>query len=610
MTLHRATSKPQEKFEKDHYVPLQEELLDAKGPSPLARIFPIIQWLPKYKTEFVVSDIRGGLTIGCVLMAQSVAHAELSGVSLIHGPYSCVFPPIVYMFLGTSFHASVGTGGLIALLTGVELERYATEEERTHAGMILALLVGLILVVMGALRLAGLVRFMSRPALSGFVTASALLIIASQLPGALGMAKQGFFSLLRQVLGDTGFHCPTALLSLCVLTFLVGAAKLKTYAKSKIGKTLLEFKELIAMIMATTFCATLGASMGIDIVGKLPQGLPKPVDIRASPHLIQELLPGAFLLAIVVFISSFAAAKKFGMLGGYDIDATSELLALGFANSIGGCFGAIPVQVGLSRTSIAYSTGARTQLGVSLTTASVIALTLSALTGLFTNMPRCVLNCVIIAAARSLCEFEQIPRLYRLAATRRDLKDLLVWVTAFVATVILGAFQGALCAMAFSLMLLVLEVAEPNLVVLERDLTVGGRWVSCSDVPGLTKAQNVSSGILVVRVDGALFYANAERFREQIEKLEHSREDSSSPPHSIILDFSCIPFIDATVIQVLEEMVDAWKRRKVILRIACAVGRTRGVLKQELGKLTGQRNFNIDVEDAHSEIVSMKSTSA
>jgi len=580
------------------FVDAHVELLQERGHrARAARLFPILQWLPAYEWHNnLPSDVASGVTIGCVLMAQSIAHAQLSGVSLVHGPYSCVVPPVMYMLLGTSRHGSVGTGGLVALLTGAEMARYETEAERTQAAMVLAFLVGIIMITMGSLRLASLVRFMSRPALSGFVTGSALLIVESQLPGALGYHGAKFLPLMWSIVtGEKPVHMPTVALSVCILATLLSFKRLAKVLS--VVKALTEFKEIIVMSLSTIFCLIFGASLGIELIGALPTGLPMPTLPAMSQGLINELLPGAFLLSLIVFISSYAAAKKIAMLEGYQIDPTSELLGLGIANAAGACVGAIPTQIGLSRTGIAYASGAKSQIGTGLVTASVIMLSLMLLTPLFYFMPRCVLNCVIIAAAKGLVDFDEPLWLYNLPVNWRDLKDLVVWAIAFVVTLFCGAFQGMLWATVLSMFLLVLEVTEPNLSVLalEED-----KWQSCTDLAG-----SQDGDFLVARVDGILFFANVERFQEQIESVMHARmRRKGETIKYVVLDFSCVPFLDATVVEVLREMVQAWQRQGTELRIANSHGRARRVLEKELGSDIGQGNFRISAQEALCEMKS------
>ena len=241
---------------------------------------PILDWLPGYPwAQHLPADVAGGVTLGCILMAQSLAHASLCGVALIHGPYSCMLPPVVYALFGTCIHSSVGTGGLVSLLVGVRLAEYGDLAHRTRAAAVLTLEVGLALALMGALQLGWLVRFLSRPALSGFMTASALMIMGSQLPPMLGLpsgAGLGPRALARA-------HWPTVALSGVAYAWLVCAQQFK----SRPGLAFLShFKELLLLIAAGAFCSVW--DVGVAVVGQVHSSASSTRSLGAVPGLTQR----------------------------------------------------------------------------------------------------------------------------------------------------------------------------------------------------------------------------------------------------------------------------------------------------------------------------------
>lgn len=216
------------------------------------RWVPITVWLPAYNwCETGPKDMAGALTLGLILVAQSLAHADLCHVSVIIGPYSCIFPPVIYAIFGTCVHGSVGTGGLIALLTGVQLQRFPTIEMRSHAAGIFSLEVGVVLLLMGLLRLSFMVRFLSRPALSGFITASALLIMQSQVPPALGLPET-----VKTTVGlvEAWWQINPGTVAITVVTLLL-LTRSKELAKiHRCLKPVGQFKELLALALGAAFC--------------------------------------------------------------------------------------------------------------------------------------------------------------------------------------------------------------------------------------------------------------------------------------------------------------------------------------------------------------------
>ena len=230
-----------------------------------ARQLPSLEWIKAYDFAWLWNDVAGGVTLGLVLLAQSLAHAHLCGVAPIRGPYACLLAPLAYALLGTCHEASIGTGGLVSLVVSEQLAReYATPEERSARAATCALLVGLVLCVMGLLRLAFLVRFLSRPALSGFISGSALLIIKSMSGPMVG--------------GHLGHaHRSTALLSAMCLGWLFAAKPLANAARGTVLERFTEaaarFKALVALALASAAVA-LNLAPGVSVVGEVPQGLP------------------------------------------------------------------------------------------------------------------------------------------------------------------------------------------------------------------------------------------------------------------------------------------------------------------------------------------------
>ena len=230
-----------------------------------ARQLPSLEWIKAYDFAWLWNDVAGGVTLGLVLLAQSLAHAHLCGVAPIRGPYACLLAPLAYALLGTCHEASIGTGGLVSLVVSEQLAReYATPEERSARAATCALLVGLVLCVMGLLRLAFLVRFLSRPALSGFISGSALLIIKSMSGPMVG--------------GHLGHaHRSTALLSAMCLAWLFAAKPLATAARGtaleRVAEGAARFKALVALALASAAVA-LNLAPGVSVVGEVPQGLP------------------------------------------------------------------------------------------------------------------------------------------------------------------------------------------------------------------------------------------------------------------------------------------------------------------------------------------------
>eukprot|EP00930_Biecheleria_cincta_P029701 TRINITY_DN2062_c0_g1_i1.p1 TRINITY_DN2062_c0_g1~~TRINITY_DN2062_c0_g1_i1.p1 ORF type:complete len:696 (-),score=120.92 TRINITY_DN2062_c0_g1_i1:142-2193(-) len=559
--------------------------------STVKSYLPILEWFPQYPwKENSAADLAGGATLGCILVAQSLAHADLCKVNLINGPYSCLLPPLVYSFFGTCTHSSVGTGGLISLLTGIQLAKYGDLEERTRAGAIFTMLVGSMIALMGILRLAFLVRFLSRPALSGFITASALLIIFSQLKPMLGLPSSVAGGIVEVVL----FHSrnlemanvPTVVLSACAMGFLRYAKQLKTIHASL--RYLGDFKELFALGASAVFCRWASESLKISVVGDVPSGLPGlewPLRSASVTLMAKEMVPGALLVALVTFLSSFAGAKKFALKAGYQIVATNELLALGFANMAGAFCGAVPTQIGLSRMGIAYSAGVKSQLGANIYVAVIVALVVQAFSSYLYFVPRCVLNCIIVNGASHLMEWDQMSWLWSLSfqhkehgVVRMHALDFVIWWIACLCTLFLGAFEGIIFAVAASLVLLIYQVADPQIVTLGW-VEDRKRWLSLK----VFENARPREGIIVFRIEGPLFYANIEAVQDWLEEVEAAAVEQDGPLKAIILSAAAMPLVDTTAVQALQSLVQAYDSRNIAFLVANATGQPAQIFQDVLG---------------------------
>ncbi|CAK9038115.1 Sulfate transporter 4.1 [Durusdinium trenchii] len=554
------------------------------------KFLPILEWLPYYNwKEYGLKDLSGGITLGCILVAQSLAHADLCKVDLIHGPYSCILPPILYSLFGTCIHSSIGTGGLISLLTGEQLAHYGDLEQRTHAGAIFTLLVGLVITMMGVFRLAFLVRFLSKPALSGFITASAILIMASQMKPMLGLPKSdtgGIFAIAWFHPNELADLRPaTIAVSLGALGYLSIIKRLKSLHWTL--RMLGDFKELSALTFFAIAASRFASEFGVAVVGDVPAGLPGlslPLQTKDDVALAKEMLPGAIMVALVTFLSSFAGAKKFAMQAGYQVIAINELLALGFANLGGAVCGAVPTQIGLSRMGIAYSTGVMSQLGANIYVAALVALVLKLFSAYLFFVPRCVLNVIILLGAQHLTEFQHMRWLWSLRQTRTRqrtyLVDVSVWWVAFLFTIVFGAFKGILGAVTVSLLMVLYQVADPPIARLgfceER-----GRWMAVKAHHEVRQRL----GVVAFRLEGPLFYANVERLEEWLAEMEVASGAAGQPVKAVILSAAAMPFVDTTALESMKQLLLSYTQRNIAFLVSNVSGQPQKILQHVLGDL-------------------------
>ncbi|KAF4666755.1 hypothetical protein FOL46_002860 [Perkinsus olseni] len=476
---------------------------------------PLIGVLKRYKRSDADVDLKGGIILGLITISQSIAHANIAHVNLINGPYSCVWPVLIYALFGTSPHMSVGTGAMMALMTGEHVAHIPDLAERTAVGCQLALVTGVAMCVMAMMRLSFLVRFISRPALSGFVTGAAFVIVASLM--------KDFFGLHQVPKGVNFFEN----------MYFVGTC--------------------------------------LGMIGVVPSGLPS-FSLPPLTSGLPAVIPSGIMVALMCYISSYAAAKKFAIADGYEIHAGTELGVMGLANLVGSVFGAFPVQGGLSRTSISHNIGVRTQ--VAGIVAALIAIGgLTFLTSLMYWIPNATLAGIIISATPHLTDFSLARWLWR-----NSKRDFAVWVAAVGGTLLLGLLQGVFLAMVLSVTLMVQQVAMPPTNAMGR--LSNGHWRALAYWPRTAKT---IPGLLVFGVSGPLLFVNWEHVKDKLLDTERRYgRHCGKAVEAVVMQMVGVPFIDATAIQGLEELAVEFRGRGVTLWFAGAHGSVRRMLETVL----------------------------
>jgi sulfate permease, SulP family len=402
-------------------------------PHLLTRRVPLLGVLRDDPRRHLRGDVTAGLTTGVMLVPQAMAYAALAGMPPVTGLYASVAPVAVYAVLGTSGALAFGPVAIVALLTASTVAPLADGDPATYIVLAsaLALLVGAIQVVLAALRGGAVVSLLSHAVISGFTTAAALVIAASQVPALTGMDVDGggtFVGAAVRLVGALGTAHP--------LTVVVGVGSvaallaLRRWAPRVPGP-------LVVVVLATTV-AWLAAldDRGVALLGEVPSGLPIPQVPGVALEQLRPLLFPAVVIALLSYVEGISVAKAIAARTGERIDPTQELVASGGANLAAGLVQAFPVAGGFSRTAVNHQAGARTPLA-GLVTAGVVALAALVLTPLFTPMPRAVLAAIVVVAVSGLVDLRAIARAWRI--DRAELAVLLVTLTA---TLVLGVEVG------------------------------------------------------------------------------------------------------------------------------------------------------------------------
>lgn len=400
-------------------------------PLSLPRL-PLVDTLRAYTRADARGDAAAGLTTAIMLVPQGMAYALLAGLDPIVGLYAATIPIGLYALFGTSRPLAVGPVAIDSIMVAAAVAPLAGGDPARWAALAasLALLVGGIHVLLGVLRLGHLVRYLTHPVVAGFTSAAALVIGVSQLKHLLGVPLVGdhVHTVLIDALGRAAeVNAVTVTVGLVALATLLG---LKRYAR-KVPRF------LVVVALALVASAALGLEgRGVAVVGEVPAGLPSFALPALDPATLLRLLPSALTIAAVAFMESFSVSQTFARRGGYRVDASQELVALGAANLGAAFFSAYPVTGGLSRTAVNAQAGARTSVA-GLVTASAIVVTLLVLTPLFHGLPKAVLAAIIMSAVAGLVDVPEARRLWR-----GDRVGLGLMGLTFAATLALGIAPG------------------------------------------------------------------------------------------------------------------------------------------------------------------------
>ncbi len=478
-------------------------------------------------------DIVAGLTAAAVVLPKAMAYATVAGLPVAVGLYTAFIPMLVYALLGSSRVLSVSSTTTLAILAGTQLGLVVPDGDPAKlvtATATLAALVGVLLLVARLLKLGFVANFISTPVLTGFKAGIGLVIVLDQVPKLLGIhiTKQGFFTDLLSV----AQHVPeTSLLTLAVAvaTFavLIGMERLWPHSPGAARRRR-------RRIAASWYFALQAA--GVSTVGLIPQGFPSLT--LPDPALVAQLLPGALGLALMSFTETIAAGRAFARPDDPPINANRELVATGAANLAGAFFGAMPAGGGTSQTAVVRAAGGRSQKA-SLVTAGAALATMLLLAPILGLMPHATLAAVVIVYSVGLIQ----PAEFRAIRSIRTMEFRWALI-ACVGVLAFGTLKGIVVAIIVSMIGLASQVANPRVSVIGRKRGADVLRPLSSEHPD----DETFEGLLIVRPEGRLFFANAQIVADRINALVEQYR-----PRVLALDMSRVPDIEYTALQALME---------------------------------------------------------
>lgn len=503
----------------------------------LTDLVPGVRVLRTYRVAWLRDDLVAGLALTAVLVPAGMGYAQASGLPAVTGLYSSIAPLVAYAVLGPSRILVLGPdSALVPLIASTVLPAAGGSQARAVAlASTLALLTGAVCAAGAVLRAGFAARLISKPIRFGYVNGIAVTVIVGQLPRLCGFSSQarGFLPELA------GFAQGVAGGATQPVALAIGGGSIVLIVALRRAAPRVP-GVLVAVVLAAALVAALGLSTTLEVVGRVPAGVPAPALPAVGLADATQLASGALAIALVAFADTSALSRTYAARDHRDVNANRELLALGAANVAAGLFRGFPVSSSASRTPVAESSGARTQ-AAGLAAALAIGVLLTVAPGLIGTLPTTALAAVVISAALGLFEIAGVRRLWRL-----DRPEFLLSMASFAGVVVLGVLPGIAIAIGLSLLDFVRHAWRPHDAVLGRVTGTKGYH----DIERHPDARQVP-GLLLFRWDAPLFFANADLFRERVTRLVR---DSPEPVRSVVVAAEPITDVDSTAAEMLEAL--------------------------------------------------------
>lgn len=559
------------------------------------KYLPIVTWAKEYNSKILVNDLVVALIVTIMLIPQSLAYAQLAGLPAEIGLYASMAPLILYAILGTSRSLSVGPVAVTSLMTLAAIAPIVAQESPEYAGAAIALafLVGIILVILGLLRLGFLANFMSFPVMAGLGTAVGLQIAAGQLTPVLGIPAKGETFLKQCISLVKNFdqiNINTAILGVSVVIFLLLAKKflsdmlIRVGIKKELAGTLAKLGPVIAIIITILVVSGLGLNtQGVKIVGTVPKGLPSIALPPFDMELWKKLITPALLIAVVGYVASISVAQTLASKKRQHVDPNQELIALGAANLGASLSGGFPVAGGFSRSIVNFEAGAETPAAGAFT-ALGIALVALFLTPLLYFLPSATLGATIFVAVLSMVNFKAVKATYAYSKT-----DGIAMASTILLTLTLGVIPGLIAGIGFSLMMYLYRTSTPHIAVV-------------GQVPGTQYFKNVernqvvtSPKIVSMRIDESIYFPNARLLETQVNELVASNPNIQH----FILNCSAVNSIDATGLESLKSINQRLKDGGILFHLS----EVKGPIMDGLKKTQFYQDMKAQIHFTHYDAV-------
>ncbi|KAA8522506.1 hypothetical protein F0562_013133 [Nyssa sinensis] len=536
-------------------------------------IFPIFKWGQSYSLTKFRGDLIAGLTIASLCIPQDIGYAKLANLDPQYGLYSSFVPPLIYAFMGSSRDIAIGPVAVVSLLLGTllqnEIDPTTNAVEYRRLAFTATFFAGITQATLGCLRLGFLIDFLSHAAIVGFMGGAAITIALQQLKGFLGIKnftkKSDIVSVMKSVWGSVhhGWNWQTIAIGATFLAFLLFAKYIGK--KNKKLFWVPAIAPLISVVVSTFFVFITHAERhGVQIVRHIEKGI-NPPSVNEIYFTGEYALKGfriGVVAAMIALTEAIAIGRTFASMKDYQLDGNKEMVALGTMNIVGSMTSCYVATGSFSRSAVNYMAGCQTAVS-NIVMSCVVFLTLEFITPLFKYTPNAILASIIISAVIGLIDFEAAILIWKI-----DKFDFVACMGAFFGVIFVSVEIGLLIAVSISFAKILLQVTRPRTAILGRipSTTV---YRNIQQYPEATKVP----GVLIVRVDSAIYFSNSNYVKERILRWLTDEEEQLKAAYQpkiqfLIADMSPVTDIDTSGIHALEELHRSLQKRDVQLVLA------------------------------------------
>ncbi|XP_010261543.1 PREDICTED: sulfate transporter 1.2-like [Nelumbo nucifera] len=592
-------------FPDDPLRPFKDQPRSRKLILGLQAIFPIFEWGRDYSLAKFKGDLIAGLTIASLCIPQDIGYAKLANLAPQYGLYTSFVPPLIYAVLGSSRDIAIGPAAVVSLILGTmlqdEIDPVKNAADYRRLAFTATFFAGITQAALGLFRLGFLIDFLSHAAIVGFLSGTAITIALQQLKGFLGIKdftrKTDIVSVMRSVWGSVhhGWNWQTIVIGTTFLGFLLLAKHIGK--KNKRFFWIPAIAPLISVILSTFFVYIFRADKkGVQIVKHIKKGINQPSvhEIYFTGKYVMKGVKIGAVAGMIALTEALAIARTFASMKDYQIDGNKEMVALGAMNVVGSMTSCYLATGSFSRSAVNYMAGCQTTIS-NVVMSIVVLLTLELITPLFKYTPSTILSAIIISAVIGMIDIESMLLIWRI-----DKLDFVTCMGAFLGVVFDSVEIGLLIAVSLSLAKILLQVTRPRVVLLGKLPCKTTIYRNIDQYPDAMRVP----GLLIVRVDSAIYFSNCNYVKERIGRWLSDEEEKFKARflpriQFLIIDLSPVIDIDTSGIHSLEDLYKSLRKKDVQLVLA---NPGQAVIDKfhasKLTELIGQDQIFLTVDDA------------